>query len=101
MDTCKFYKQTAITLFFKLQMHYRSACWEKNSANILKYFPRKIGFENSCKLSPKETIFHEMSKPIFWREKKKKKKKKKKQFVWDRLISAYLTPAILAYKNTF
>ena len=40
--------------FIKL---YRFACGVKTSADdILKYFSEKIGFDNSCKLSPSETI---------------------------------------------
>ena len=37
--------------------------------NILKYFSyfsQKIGFDISCKLSPKEYSLQEMSKPVFW-----------------------------------
>ena len=38
---------------------YRHCLWANSAEDILKYFPyfsRKIGFDFSCKLSPKETI---------------------------------------------
>ena len=54
--------------------------WQMNDI-ILIFFLQKIGFDTSCKLSPKETIcmkcqslfsalgdsFHEVLKPIFWK----------------------------------
>ena len=33
-------------------------------------FSQKMGFDISGKLSPQETIWPEMSKPIFWENKK-------------------------------
>ena len=60
------------TVLLNLQINAKHlVCWVKISAdNILKYFlyfPQKIGFDISCKLSPN---LHEKSVPIFWEQEK-------------------------------
>ena len=37
----------------------------ENKLMIFSYFSLKAGFDNSCKLSAMEKIFHEMSNPVF------------------------------------
>ena len=66
----------------------------KRNEDIFLIFPRKTGFNSSCKLFPLEDL-HEMSNPVFWEEQKPFQNVSAENFTW--VLSVKYTDDKISY----